>query len=158
TIARLLSDKEDFERILAADSAEEMYAGLQQVSTQFHESQEKSYKQVRTTPSPADLKDGHATIILLARLQLNQEMHAAARSGKKEIKQRMEGIRALVQPRILKHFDRVMTSRPPALVPVEGDTCQGCFIRLPSQFVQQVRLDTEHLHTCSNCSRYIYVV
>lgn len=158
TIARLLSDKEDFDRILSAESAEEMYAALQQVSARFDETQEKAYKQVGTAPAPADSKDGHATIILLARLQLNQEMHAAARSGKKEINQRMDGIRALVQPKILKHFDRLMSSRPPALVPVEGDTCQGCFIRLPSKFVQQVRLDTEHLHTCSNCSRYIYVV
>jgi predicted nucleic acid-binding Zn-ribbon protein len=51
-----------------------------------------------------------------------------------------------------------MASRAPALVAVEGDTCQGCFMKLPSKVAQQVRQDTDHIHTCSNCSRYIYVV
>ena len=74
------------------------------------------------------------------------------------MKAKIEGVRSLVEPRILKHYDRLTPSRAPALVPVEGDTCQGCFIKLPSKFVQQVRQDVEHIHTCTNCSRYIYVV
>ena len=71
---------------------------------------------------------------------------------------RIENIRALVKPRVLHHYDRLMKSRAPALVPVEGDTCQGCFMKLPSKFVQEVRLDTGHIHTCMNCRRFIYVV
>ena len=85
-------------------------------------------------------------------------MLATTKSGKKKIKERIEGIRAMVEPRVLKHYDKLMKGRAPALVPVEGDTCQGCFMRLPSKFVQQVRNDTSHIHTCVNCSRYIYVV
>jgi predicted nucleic acid-binding Zn-ribbon protein len=29
---------------------------------------------------------------------------------------------------------------------------------LPSKFAQQVRQDSSHIHTCQNCSRFIYVV
>ena len=82
----------------------------------------------------------------------------SARSGKKQIRERIDHIRELVSPRVIRHYDRLNKARPPALVPVEGDTCQGCFMKLPSQFVQQVRQDPEHIHTCPNCSRYIYVV
>ena len=97
-------------------------------------------------------------MIVLARLQLQQEMLISAKSGKNRIKSRIEDIRAVVEPRILRHYDKLTAARAPGLVPVEGDTCQGCFIRLPSKFVQQVRQDGEHIHTCINCSRYIYVV
>ena len=96
--------------------------------------------------------------MLLARLLLHLEMLAATKTGKKRVQERIDGIRALVDPRVLRHFDKLQKGRAPALVPVEGDTCQGCFMRLPSKFVQQVRRDSDHLHTCTNCSRYIYVV
>ena len=104
------------------------------------------------------MPDAHADLILLARMQLYQEMLDGARSGKTEIRQRIEKIRSLVDPRLLKHYDRLMRGQPPALVPVEGDTCQGCFMKLPSKFAQQVRQDAAHIHTCSNCSRFIYVL
>src|SRR5690606_22373273 len=109
-------------------------------------------------PSVDKMPDAHADLILLARLQLCQEMLAAAKTGKAQIRQRIDNIRSLIDERVLSHYDRVMKVRPPALVPVEGDTCQGCFMRLPSKFVQEVRQDPEHIHTCMNCRRYIYVV
>ena len=85
-------------------------------------------------------------------------MYETARTGKKQIKQRIENIRSMVDARILKHYDRLTKGRAPALVPVEGDTCQGCFMKLPSQYAQRVRQDTDHIHTCNNCSRFIYIV
>lgn len=158
TIARLLKDKEHFDAILASESAEGMYAVLEEVSKSFDKSQEKSISEFKTDTDLTKVQDGHADLLLLARLQLHHEMLAAAKSGRKRIEARIQGIRAMVDSRILKHFDRVNARRSPALVPVEGDTCQGCFIRLPSKFVQEVRSDSSHIHTCINCSRYIYVV
>ncbi len=87
-----------------------------------------------------------------------RKMLKETKSGKAELRQRVEKIRSLVDPRILRHYDRLMKGQPPALVPVEGDTCQGCFMRLPSKFAQQVRQDSGHIHTCNNCSRFIYVL
>ena len=158
TVARLLSDKKQFDAILKSDSAEGMHAVLEEVSTSFDQSQEKIITDFKTDPDLNKVKNSHADMLLLARLQLHHEMLLAAKSGKKRIGERIEGIRAMVDPRILKHFDRLNKGRAPALVPVEGDTCQGCFMRLPSKFVQEVRHDTNHIHTCINCSRYIYVV
>ena len=158
TVARLLREAEPLKAMLSAKSADEMFTLLEKFSGSMMEPEVAFAKQLKADPELLKAKDAHADLILLARLQLCQEMYETARTGKKQIKQRMDNIRALVDPRILKHYDRLMAKRAPALVSVEGDTCQGCFMKLPSQFAQQVRQDTDHVHTCSNCSRFIYIV
>ncbi|MCP4639124.1 MAG: PTS transporter subunit EIIA [bacterium] len=158
TVAKLLSDKDHLAGMLNAETAEDMYNVLEELSEGFTENHEQHLRKLKADPALAKVGDAHADLILLARLQLCQEMLDTARNGKAQIKKRIENIRSLVEPRILKHYDKLMRGRPPALVPVEGDTCQGCFMRLPSKFVQQVRQDPEHIHTCTNCSRFIYVV
>ena len=158
TVARLLGDKRHLEAMLAAPTSDAMFAVLEKVSLTFAANHEEAVMKLKADPAIARVRDGHADLILLARLQLHQEMLAAAKTGKTLIKDRIEAIRGLVEPRILNHYDKLMKGRAPALVPVEGDTCQGCFIKLPTKFVQQVRQDIEHIHTCINCSRYIYVV
>lgn len=158
TVTKLLRNDGRLDAVLEADSAESIYGVLEAASESFTDSEEKALKNLKTDPAIAKVRDGHADMIVLARLQLQQEMLLAAKSGKNRIKSRIEDIRAVVEPRILRHYDKLTAGRAPALVPVEGDTCQGCFIRLPSKFVQQVRQDGEHIHTCINCSRYIYVV
>ncbi len=158
TIARLLRDKNHLAAILKAETADAMYEVLEELSESFVEPEAALAKKIKASPDLANARDAHADLILLARLQLCQEMYETARTGKKQIKTRIENIRSLVDARILKHYDRLMQGRAPALVSVEGDTCQGCFMKLPSQFAQKVRQDTDHVHTCSNCSRFIYMV
>jgi nitrogen PTS system EIIA component len=158
TVAKLLGEPEQLNRILQASEANDIYDILESSSESFTERHEQRVKKIKADPAIETVQDGHTDLILLARLQLCQEILAAARTGKTQLNQRIENIRTLVEPRILNHYDRLMKARPPALVPVEGDTCQGCFMRLPSKFVQQVRNDPNHIFTCPNCSRYIYVV
>ena len=159
TLAKMLRNKDSFARLIKASGENEIFAALEELSVSLEKPEELYGKQqVKAEPGVLDAKDAHADLILLARMQLCQEMFETARTGKKQIQQRIDNIRALVNPRILKHYDRLIKGRAPALVPVEGDTCQGCFMKLPSQFAQQVRQDTEHIHPCPNCSRFIYMV
>lgn len=158
TAAKMFTDPDNLKKVMAADSSETMYEAIEVIEKDFDTAHEASIKKWRTDPEIEQVRDGHADLILLARLQLQEEMYKTAKTGKTRMRARIDEIRAMVEPRILKHYDKLMKGRPPALVPVEGDTCQGCFIRLPSKFVQQVREDVEHIHTCINCSRYIYVV
>lgn len=158
TVAKLLSDKENQNKVLAAKTADEIHGTLQQLAEDFTATHEKAVKKVKADPGIYKVHDGHVDLILLARLQLEEELLSAAKTGKKRIREHIEGMRLMIDPRILRHYEKLTAGRAPALVPVEGDTCQGCFIRLPSKFVQQVRQDPEHIHTCINCSRYIYVV
>ncbi len=158
TAAKLLRNEENVGAILRAKAEKEMFQVLEGLSEKFVAPEEGYAKQVKSAPELLKTRDAHADLILLARLQLCQEMYDTAKTGKKQLKQRIDNIRALVDPRLLKHYDRLMKARPPALVPIEGDTCQGCFMKLPSQFAQKVRQDTDHIHTCNNCSRFIYVL
>lgn len=158
TAAKIFTEPGNLDRLMDTENADELFAMIEQLEQEFDTTHEENIRKWRTDPEIQQVRDGHADLILLARLQLQEEMYKAAKTGKTRMKARIEEIRAMVEPRILKHYDKLMKGRPPALVPVEGDTCQGCFIRLPSKFVQQVREDTEHIHTCINCSRYIYVV
>lgn len=158
TVAKLLGDDEHRNAMMSTESADEMFTILEGASQTFTDQHEKPGETVAADPDLEHVQDTHADMILLARLQLCGEMLATARSGKKDITDRIENIRSLVDPRILKHYDRLAKGRPPALVPVEGDTCQGCFMKLASKFVQEVRLDPDHIHMCTNCSRFIYVV
>jgi PTS system nitrogen regulatory IIA component len=157
TIAKLLKEEDAVKQLLQAEDAEAIHKVLGELS-ETYERPEQLYKKDLTEESLQQLRDAHADVFLLARLQLCQEMLDNAKTGKKQIQERMDNIRALVTPKVLKQYERLMKARPPALVPVEGDTCQGCFMKLPTQFAQKVRLDTDHLYSCSNCSRFIYMV
>ncbi len=158
TLAKLLRDEANRKSILAADGAAEMFQSIENMAESLVEPEDAFARDLKASPDLLKTKDAHADLILLARLQLCQEMYETARTGKKQLKERIENIRTLVDPRILKHYDRLMKSRPPAVVPVEGDTCQGCFMKMPSQLAQKVKQDTEHIHTCNNCSRFIYML
>lgn len=158
TVTRVLHNPEHYRAMLAAEAANEMYALIEKVSEGFTAAHVEHVRQLRTDPAIRNMPDAHADLILLARLQLYEEMLGTAHTGKKQIQQRIDGIRNLVELRILKHYDRLMKTRSSAVVSVEGDTCQGCFVKLPSKFAQQVRQDTNHIHTCPNCNRYIYIV
>jgi hypothetical protein len=158
TLVKLLRDPANLSGIMNAESADEIFLVLEKASTVLAESPEKTVHKVSNDPDIAKMPDAHPDLILLARMQLYQEMLDGNKSGKVELRQRIEKIRKLVDPRLLRHYDRLMKGQPPALVPVEGDTCQGCFMKLPSKFAQQVRQDSAHIHTCNNCSRFIYIL
>ena len=158
TLLRLLRDPKTMAAMLAAETADDMHNLLEMASQSLLDSHSGKPRKVKMDPAIAEDPDAHADLIILARLQFYQEMLDSAKSGNKELRERIEKARSLVEPRILKHYDRLMKGRPPALVAVEGDTCQGCFMKLPTKFAQQVRQDSDHIHTCSNCSRFIYIV
>jgi predicted nucleic acid-binding Zn-ribbon protein len=42
-----------------------------------------------------------------------------------------------------------------AILPVTGDLCLGCFIKLPTSFFSSVKRDI--LQTCENCGRLLYI-
>ena len=76
----------------------------------------------------------------------------------KELLEQIEQQRSCIEPNVLSHFDRLM-GRPGgmAVVGVEGDICQGCHMKLPSQFTQELR-DRDRVYTCPTCRRFIYDV
>ena len=120
TLARLFRDPANMEAMLAATDEEELFTLLERVSAPMSEP-EHILKQIKTDPKALSARDSNANLILLARLQMYQEMHDAAKSGKKQLKDKMDAIRDMVDPHVLKQYDKLMLRRAPAIVPVEGE-------------------------------------
>jgi predicted nucleic acid-binding Zn-ribbon protein len=85
-------------------------------------------------------------------------MLESAGSGVKEIEQRIENIRTLLDPSIVEHHNRLKKGRGPALVAVEGGICRGCFTQLPTKLAQKLYKSRGQLHRCPNCLRFIYAL
>ena len=68
---------------------------------------------------------------------------------------RDEGMQQL-EPPIKDLYRRLLTSRKGlAVVGIKNGTCQGCFIALPPQLIQEVRRH-DRIITCSHCQRILY--
>jgi mannitol/fructose-specific phosphotransferase system IIA component (Ntr-type) len=158
TLASLLRDEDRMQAVLHADTADEIFEILERTSETLLKPEDRWPKETEVHPELSKTKASHADLILLARLELCTEMVEAGGADSDEISRRIENIRALVDARILQHYDQLKKQGGPALVAVEADTCQGCFRQLPSQLAQLARSARNEIHTCSYCSRFIYSV
>jgi predicted nucleic acid-binding Zn-ribbon protein len=61
-----------------------------------------------------------------------------------------------VERSVLKLYGRLLTGRKGlAVVGIKNGTCQGCFLSLPPQLVQEVRRQ-DRILTCSHCQRILF--
>jgi predicted nucleic acid-binding Zn-ribbon protein len=56
---------------------------------------------------------------------------------------------------LLANYERLRARYKRAIVPVKGDTCLGCFCRVPTSLISHGRTDMEVL-SCENCGRILY--
>ena len=62
-----------------------------------------------------------------------------------------------VDKTVLAKYDRILKSKGGlAVVPVSGDSCQGCFRILPSQVIHEIRMKKD-LVFCGSCARILYI-
>jgi uncharacterized protein len=84
-----------------------------------------------------------------AELTVLQNTIAARRQAREEAKQQLD--RA-----VMDLYQRLLNSRKGvAVVGIKNGTCQGCFLALPPQLIQEVRRNDRVL-TCSHCHRILY--
>lgn len=58
---------------------------------------------------------------------------------------------------ILAKYEKVLVNRDGlALVPIKNHACQGCFINLPPQVINEVRMK-DKVTICENCARMLYI-
>lgn len=153
-IAGLLREEPIRAELMSADKAGSILEILEAFAETLHRPEEG-------VTSVADLPvsgGGAAALLLLARLELSTEMLESARSGKRQIEQRIENLSALLDPAILSHYRQLKRNRRRALVSVEGGVCQGCHRQLPAQLAQAVRKERDRVLTCTSCNRFVYAL
>lgn len=70
--------------------------------------------------------------------------------------QRMALVGKVDKP-VLAKYDRIIKSKGGlAVVPVAGDSCQGCFRILPPQVINEIRMKKD-LISCGSCARILYI-
>ncbi len=84
-----------------------------------------------------------------ADIKLNIQKLLTANTKKQEII-------STIEPTLLSNYERLREGRNNlAVVHVEGGICQGCFITLPPQQVNEVRVGNSIIR-CSSCARMLY--
>jgi predicted nucleic acid-binding Zn-ribbon protein len=64
---------------------------------------------------------------------------------------------AKVDPTVLPKYERIVRSKDGlAVVPVSGESCQGCFRVMPPQVINEIRMKSD-LIVCENCARILYI-
>jgi len=64
---------------------------------------------------------------------------------------------ACVDKKILAHYEKVLANRDgSALAVVKSYSCQGCFMNLPPQVINEIKMK-EKIITCESCARILYI-
>lgn len=109
-----------------------------------------------------DIKDEKDLIV-----QEEQKKRQDEERIKKEILQIDEDLKVLetqraelapnIEKNILKKYERVLHNKDGlALVAVKNHACQGCFLNLPPQVINEIRMN-EHIVSCESCARILYM-
>lgn len=71
-------------------------------------------------------------------------------------KQRAELVGS-VDRAVLAKYERILAGKDGlAVVPVAGDSCQGCFRIMPPQVINEIRMKIDLVY-CENCARILYI-
>lgn len=75
--------------------------------------------------------------------------------GEERLKKVLAEVSKNIQPRYIRMYERLKTRYSHPMVPVQEDTCLGCFSKLPTSYSERGRND-EAIFTCENCGRLLY--
>ncbi len=72
------------------------------------------------------------------------------------LSQEREKITSEIQPDVISLYKKLMSNKNNlAVVPINGIVCQGCFMSLPPQIMNEVRI--KEMVTCEHCLRILYL-
>jgi predicted nucleic acid-binding Zn-ribbon protein len=95
--------------------------------------------------------------------KLNTEKRNAEEATKRineevaSLKAQRAALTQQVEKSVLAKYERIMKSKDGlAVVPVVGESCQGCFRIMPPQVIHEIRMKKD-LVVCENCARILYI-
>lgn len=75
--------------------------------------------------------------------------------GKEKLQKARDDLRKTIDPQLLGTYNRLSTRYKRVIAPVQGDTCLGCFAKLPTSYTSRGRND-QSIITCEQCGRILY--
>jgi PTS system nitrogen regulatory IIA component len=153
-LCQLLSDPKARKVLLGAKTPAEIYSALREAGPKTAARGTKKSKSAGTVPA-VEFSSEDVEIALLIRLQRLENLKRTETKGKRVITAQTNKLRSCIDEDVLAYFDRLVARSGIAVVAVEGGTCQGCNLRLPTKFVQQLRRG-EKTHFCPSCRRFLF--
>ncbi|RKZ08369.1 hypothetical protein DRQ05_01620 [bacterium] len=113
------------------------------------------------------LKEEHRLLIALQDLDImiREVKDKATADEFKSLGFKMEGLDELLKAReelagkipidLLNRYEKLAEHYSVAILPVTGDMCLGCFVKLPTSFFSDAY--KHELQTCENCGRLLYI-
>jgi predicted nucleic acid-binding Zn-ribbon protein len=72
------------------------------------------------------------------------------------LEERRKTITPLIDKNTLSKYERILHGKDGlALVPIKGENCGGCYVNLPPQVINEIRLK-ENIIYCERCARMLY--
>ncbi|MGC8739197.1 MAG: PTS sugar transporter subunit IIA [Candidatus Hydrogenedens sp.] len=159
SISTVFHKKENIQAVMKLTTAKAIYDKLLELLTKSDEPSKLIHPKKKISVNeekPVTISSPFPEIHLLIRLQLHEEELKNNARGKKQIQMKIDNLRSLISEKTLQHYDKLKMKKPPAVVPIEGDRCHGCYMALHTDFVQRVRQETDNLYTCPTCRRFVY--
>jgi len=76
-------------------------------------------------------------------------------AGRDKLEEARNELVSKIDKPLMSSYERVRARYKRAIVPVKGDTCLGCFMRLPTALASKGRDDSTVI-TCEGCGRILY--
>lgn len=74
-----------------------------------------------------------------------------------ELKNKRAEITPMINPKVLKDYEKIIEGKEGlALVEVVNDACGGCYMHLPPQIINEIKMK-EYMVICENCQRMLYI-
>lgn len=84
-----------------------------------------------------------------------EELGFETAGGVEAIDREIEGLKAEIDPVMLRRYEVIAAKYERPLVPVRKGVCYGCFVRFPTAKLSHV---SEEPLTCESCGRLLYRV
>ena len=76
-------------------------------------------------------------------------------TGLQELQDAREKLVKKISPVLLQRYEKLTQHYTIAILPVTGNLCLGCFVKLPTSFFSAASRSL--LQTCENCGRLLYI-
>ncbi len=76
-------------------------------------------------------------------------------TGLEDLQEARKKIAGKIPPALLNRYEKLAGHYTVAILPVTGNKCLGCFVKLPTSFFSSAY--SHELLTCENCGRLLYI-
>lgn len=76
-------------------------------------------------------------------------------TGLEELKAARKEIASKIPAALLNRYEKLAAHYKVAILPVSGNKCLGCFVKLPTSYFSSAY--SHELLTCENCGRLLYI-